>query len=463
MGDVGPLVSVIVPVHNGARFLPEALASICAQGYRPMEVVIVDDGSEDDTARVAATLPGAVVLSHPARRGPAAARNTGLERASGELVAFLDADDLWPAGALATQVDRLLQAPGVDLLLGRTRRLGDPAATSFVAPYLGSGLFRRVVFDRVGRFDEALRFSEDHDWFLRARELGVSIEISDELALIYRAHEGSMTRGPDRPPDLQLLGVLRRSLVRRRASGGPARSLGRFATAGEDRDRRDGGSPLVSVIIPVHNGVRHVREAIESVLGQTYTAIEVIVVDDGSTDASAGFARRFGARVRWHAQANQGTAAARNCGVRLTRGAFLAFLDQDDLWLPDKLAFQMATVASDPALDGVFGQIEQLDERSADGHVTRVTHNGCLASALLIRRPAFQRVGWFDTRWRLAEWADWYVRAVEAGIRLGMPARLVARRRVHDSNKGVLGTRWRGEYVRVLKASLDRRRASGSQ
>src|SRR4029079_2498347 len=107
-------------------------------------------------------------------------------------------------------------------------------------------------------------------------------------------------------------------------------------------------NPLVSVIVPVYNGERYLREALESVFAQTYRAIEVIVVDDGSPDDSGTIGQSF-PEVRYIHQTNQGVAAARNNGIEAARGEFFAFLDQDDLWVPEKLNVQVEYFLGHPA------------------------------------------------------------------------------------------------------------------
>jgi glycosyltransferase involved in cell wall biosynthesis len=218
---------------------------------------------------------------------------------------------------------------------------------------------------------------------------------------------------------------------------------------------------LVSVVVPVFNGARFLAEALASVRAQTYTRLELIVVDDGSTDESAAIVRAVGrGAVHYVHQRTAGTAAARNHGVALSRGGLLAFLDQDDVWSADKLALQVDALRGDPALDMVFGMITQFysSERGSIGSLGRPLV-GCLPSALLVRRSAFSRVGPFDPTWRIAEWADWYHRAVGLGLQSRVLPEIVARRRVHAQNKGVVLRSLRGEYVRMLKAGLDRRRA----
>jgi len=209
-----PLVSVVIPAYNAAEFLADALLSVRRQDHAPLEIIVVDDGSTDTTPQLIARL-GADVISLPqVNRGPAAARNRGLQEARGEIIAFLDADDVWPEGTLARQLASLAARPEADVALGRTTLLGAP--DSWFVPLLGSAVFRRSVFNRVGHFDETLRYSEDHDWFLRARELGVLIAATEAITLHYRARPHSLTRIGHRPHGYQLPEVIKRSLDRRR-------------------------------------------------------------------------------------------------------------------------------------------------------------------------------------------------------------------------------------------------------
>jgi glycosyltransferase involved in cell wall biosynthesis len=228
----GPLISVVVPAYNAAGFLPEAFASVCAQEYQPLEIFVVDDGSSDNTAEVVRSMGPDIRYLHQKNAGAAAARNHALRLASGEFVAFLDADDQWPAGKLELQLARFNRDPALEVVCGRIQYLSLEGAEEmnlrFEGPErtlshinLGCGLFRRSVFDKVGPFDETLRFSEDHDWFLRARELGVNLVILRAVTLLYRLHATNMTRGR-KADDFQLTEVLRRSILRRRQAGLPA-------------------------------------------------------------------------------------------------------------------------------------------------------------------------------------------------------------------------------------------------
>jgi glycosyltransferase involved in cell wall biosynthesis len=236
---VEPLVSVVIPVFNGERFLREAVESVLAQKYSPVEIIIVDDGSTDGTATVARSLSETVRYLHQTNQGPAAARNRGIKQARGSLIAFADADDLWPADKLELQLPYLITAPAIEIVMGRIQQvlLSATKADEFAEPAfsvnLGSAVIRKSVFERVGLFDETMRYSEDVDWFMRARETGVAITTIDAVTLFYRQHEQNMTRGKS-TSELNVLKALKKSLDRRRDRAGFASTLPTFRSGAND-------------------------------------------------------------------------------------------------------------------------------------------------------------------------------------------------------------------------------------
>jgi glycosyltransferase involved in cell wall biosynthesis len=244
---VGPLVSVVIPVFNGERFLREAVQSVIDQDYAPLEIIIVDDGSTDGTATVAKSLPETVRYLHQTNHGPAAARNRGIEQARGDLIAFADADDLWPAHKLELQLPYLIKDARVDIVLGRIQQVrlsetvdGQTQSQEFADPAfsvnLGSAVIRKSVFERVGLFDETMRYSEDVDWFMRAREGGATIVTIDAVTLLYRHHEQNMTRGKS-ASELNVLQALKRSLDRRRERTGIASALPTLQISAEEQSK----------------------------------------------------------------------------------------------------------------------------------------------------------------------------------------------------------------------------------
>jgi len=228
-----------------------------------------------------------------------------------------------------------------------------------------------------------------------------------------------------------------------------------------------GSTPLVSIIIPVYNGERYLAEAIESVLAQTYQPIEVIVIDDGSTDKSAHVAKSFSPPIRYCYQTNSGLGAARNRGIQLAEGDYFAFLDADDIWIRDKLSMQIAVFRDIPAVDFVFGHVQQFVSPELDENQRNKIScpdekmPGYIAGTMLTKRESLIHVGAFETHWQIGEFVQWYIKAKEHGMKGFMLSETVMKRRLHTDNMGIYARDSRNDYVRILKASLDRRRASG--
>jgi glycosyltransferase involved in cell wall biosynthesis len=222
---------------------------------------------------------------------------------------------------------------------------------------------------------------------------------------------------------------------------------------------------LVSVIVPVYNCEQFLPQALNSVLNQTYQSIEIIVVDDGSTDGSQAVAKGFdNPRIRYLYQQNSGIGAARNMGVRISSGKFFAFLDADDLWVPDKLAIQIEQFHTDISLDMVFGHVIQFqdpvnNERSQSvGQQGQKKHPGVLTGTMLIKRRSFFKVGMFETGYRVGEFIDWYSKAIEFGLKELVLPDVVLKRRIHTTNIGIRERDAQTDYLRILKAKMDRSR-----
>jgi glycosyltransferase involved in cell wall biosynthesis len=226
-----------------------------------------------------------------------------------------------------------------------------------------------------------------------------------------------------------------------------------------------GDKSLISVIIPVYNGEKYLAEAVESVLAQTYRPIEVIILDDGSTDGSRKIAQRFERPVRYSFKSHQGPGAARNHGITMARGSFCAFLDADDLWVEDKLTRQIAVFGDKPHIDMVFGYAKLFHSPELSEHLKAKldgagqTMPGHIAGTLLIKRESFFRAGLFETGWRVGEFIDWYLKAIEEGLESYTLPEVVMLRRLHGDNTIIRERPAILDYVRILKASLDRRRA----
>lgn len=227
--------------------------------------------------------------------------------------------------------------------------------------------------------------------------------------------------------------------------------------------------PRVDVIVPVHNHAEYLPEAIESALAQEGADLDVLVIDDGSEDGSAEVARGFEPHVRVESQPRAGSGAARNRGVAASDGAFIAFLDADDRFAPGKLAAQLEAFAADPSLEAVFGHVREFVSPELDAEATRSVRAPSepgpshLASAMLIRRESFERVGPFATDLMLRQGVDWYARSRDAGLREAMLGEVVLERRLHATNSGLRESGKQDQYMlSAIRAALDRRRGQAS-
>jgi glycosyl transferase family 2 len=229
-GEKRPLITVVVPVYNGAAFLADAVNVILAQNYPSLEIIVVDDGSTDSIDAVVASLPLEVRYFKQQNAGAAAARNRGIKDASGEFIAFLDVDDLWPDNNLNVLADRLLAQPNIavvhghgqlmelDETSGRYEYVGNPSES--FPYYIGAGLYRRSAFERVGLFDTELKFAEDTDWYIRAGELKLTLLRVPEVTLLVRRHSRNMTNGKS-VTELNTLRVFKKQLDRKRVKTHP--------------------------------------------------------------------------------------------------------------------------------------------------------------------------------------------------------------------------------------------------
>lgn len=223
--------------------------------------------------------------------------------------------------------------------------------------------------------------------------------------------------------------------------------------------------PLVSVIIPTYNGAKYLGETLQSVMAQTYRSLEILVVDDGSTDGAGDLAAAF-AGVILIRQQRRGHPAARNRGVEAAGGAFLSFLDHDDLWEPRKIETQMACFREDADLDLVFGHIRNFfsPEMSAEARarvsVPLKPLPGLLQGAMLAKRKSFERVGAFSEQRDFGDFLDWYGRAMILNLKMRMLPETLLHRRIHASNYTRAHPDLHRQYLAAVKQLFDQRRAA---
>jgi glycosyltransferase involved in cell wall biosynthesis len=437
---------VIVPVHGRAPFLGAALDSVAAQTYPHHETVIILDG---DCSELPDLDKRDVRVLRQSHAGVGAARNRGIDVARGELIALIDQDDEWRPDKLERQVAILDGPPRVDFVQSQLEvilepgtpppRWFNPAWLDGPAPgYIPSTwLVRRETFRAVGAFDERYEIGCDTDWLLRARMGAWQSRMIEEPLVRWRLH-GANASYDDAAQRREVLLLMRRSAARQRQ----ARTL------------------RVGAVIPARNYERYVGEAIESLLGQTHPPTETVVVDDGSTDATAAVAARYSPRVRVVRIEHSGIGAARTRGIaELDDVDAVVLHDADDLMPRHSIARRAQVLAVRDDVDIVFGHCRRF-ERVDNGQPVAIgpSQPAHIPCGMMVRTSALRLVGPFATGLRVAEGLDWLLRAHELGLREATVPELAYWRRVHGANTTLTNRASLNEFPRALKASLDRRR-----
>ena len=224
---------------------------------------------------------------------------------------------------------------------------------------------------------------------------------------------------------------------------------------------------LVSVIVPVYNGERFLDEALRSILDQTYPSVEIIVVDDGSVDQSAEIIQAY-KNIQYIYQANQGVTVARNTGVSVAQGEFIAFLDQDDRWTPHKLTEQIGYLQDHSEVGFVLSHARMFLENGAGvptwlkADYVSEDHVGFIPGTFTVRKQIFKEIGGFDANLQIASDIDWFSRAIDAGVKLYVLPEVLLHKRVHTANLSFQEEAIRGELLKLFRASIQRKRSKQS-
>ncbi|UXP32661.1 glycosyltransferase [Reichenbachiella agarivorans] len=220
-------VSIIIPCYNGSQHLAPAIQSVLDQQIANSQIIVVDDGSTDNSVEIASAFDHVQTIQQP-NAGPAAARNRGISIAEGDFISFLDADDLYPKNKLKNQLDYLNKNPEIELVSGRIKCIGNNADHMFSKIYenseektmlnfhLGAGLYRKHTIDKIGYFDEDLKYAEDVDHWFKIVEQGISYHFLPEVTLLHTRHENNMTNSSHAIQTPYLIRAVKKSMDRRK-------------------------------------------------------------------------------------------------------------------------------------------------------------------------------------------------------------------------------------------------------
>ena len=482
-----PRVSIIIPTYNRASFLGEAVASALGQDYRDIEVIVIDDGSTDETKDVLATFHDQrLICVHQENAGRSRARNRAIAMARGEYITFLDSDDYYLPSKVGTQVAFLDANPDFGMAYMSGFCVDDDRLSydftyrasltgklypqiAFFQPHtitLPNVMVRREILQKVGPFDENMQRFEDTDLWRRISKTTLIGGI-DEIGSHIRTHSGNMLTScdpgtiasaidyyvakivtEDKDIDPLVVGAGIRRLYEFYA--GAMRVVKAFEAESMRLSRRGRKyfEPLVSIVIPVYNGAKYLALAIDSALAQIYKNIEIIVVNDGSNDngATARVAQAYGNRIRYFEKENGGVASALNLAVAEARGEFISWLSHDDLYTPEKIERQIAHLVLQPEPDRcvIYGDYSVFsNDPTSDAQVALpstepsnfryfiTVQNALHGCTLLIPKAAFDKHGQFDESLRTTQDYDFWFRIAEDFDFLHLPG-IVVRSRSHE-------------------------------
>ena len=385
------LISIIVPIYNTEKYLHQCLDSILNQTYTNFEVLLVNDGSTDSSGMICQEYVGRDSRFRYFEKdngGVASARNLGLERSGGAYITFIDSDD-WIEPNYLEVLYTALKESNTDVAISTYKRfaqdgvfylrsysreddeflnIGTRSRDYFleILPRLGeldhsfysisSKLIKREIIGNL-LFDEQISYAEDLNFFFHLY-LGVeSVVYVRDYTYIYRTHDASTSQNVTELKALQELGIYKRmfqqidrmglptfhyfkrieNVVAYRISGFPSsKAIKEYELfVSEIRERVTYPQPLISLIVPIYNVENYLWSCLDSIAKQTYSNIEVLLVNDGSPDGSGVICQEFVAsdsRFRYIEKANGGLSDARNVGIARAQGEFLSFVDSDD-WI----------------------------------------------------------------------------------------------------------------------------------
>jgi len=465
MKSKDPYISVVIPSYNRAGFIVSAIESVLNQKKAPWayEVIVVDDGSTDDTEKNLKPYENKISYYKIPHSGlPAVARNFGISKAKGELIAFQDSDDIWPDDKLSRQVP-LFENPNIVMVYGQAETMnskGKLEHKKVVEPSKLAGgekfnsllkenvistlttLVRKSVLNELKGFDESesLKAIEDYELWLRiAANFPNGIAALKNTLAFYRVHDQNISSA-DAVAAIERLITVYNSIWECDFLSKPQKlALEKQLTDMHENWSRqqniEGNTPKVSVVMGIYKDKPYVAKAVQSILDQKFRDFEFIIIDDGSQDGSYDVVSKFkDPRIRLIRQTNHGLVSVLNKGVRLARAELVARQDADDISLPNRLKKELGWISADQkraVVSTFFKYVDHKTLKPTGITITSVTKHLDIArhmyfdnpighGAALIRKRAIVDVGGYSDNYGPNEDYDLWRRIVAAGWEVGL-------------------------------------------
>lgn len=375
---VKPDISVVMAVYNGEEYLLDAIRSIQTQTFNNFELIIINDASDDRTAELLQTIgdPRIRVFTNERNVGLTKSLNKALRHCRGRFIARMDADDLSHPLRFEKQLAFLESHRDCALVGSSYYVINDKGITVSLVQVVtdpaqlkaglkqqnwfghGSVMMRQSALAQVGGYDEEFRYAQDYDLWLRLSERFEVANINEPLYFWRSTQQAISSAKAHEQQQFAELAKQKMKARAGRASSLPDRSLSQ-------------ADVVVSVIVPTYNRPDMLKEAIQSILEQTFQQYEIIVVNDAGQDVAPVVAAFNSPKIRYLChEHNKGLAATRNTGIRAARGTYLAYLDDDDRYYPDHLATLIGFLEHSTHSAAYTGAYRAMQEPSGDGFVT---------------------------------------------------------------------------------------------
>lgn len=457
-------VSIVIPVYNGSNYLKQAIDSAINQTYKNIEIIVVNDGSNDDeaTEKIALSYGDKIKYYKKVNGGVASALNLALKNMTGKYFSWLSHDDLYYANKIEKQINfinekglenkNVILFSNYDLIDSENKlitkceknhqELENKEEYALLRGHVNgiTMLIPKKAFDEFGFFDETLKCTQDYDMWKKMMKKYKFIH-QEEILASTRIHS---KRDTEINPNVALEGnklwiqlIEDVSDERKKELEGSIynyyREMSFFLESTPYKEAKkycdNKKDPKVTILIPVYNGANYIKYAIDSAINQTYKNIEILVINDGSTDngATEKIVKSFADKVKYVYKVNGGVASALNFGIKMATGEYISWLSHDDIYMPNKIEKEIRELEKIENRNTIiFSNFELIDENGITFSKTNFTKNieitkfcqgiypvlkGCVnGCTILIPKECFENVGYFKENLKTTNDYEMWVR-----------------------------------------------------
>lgn len=511
-----PLVSIVIPVYNGSNFLREAIDSALFQTYKNIEIIVVNDGSTDNTEEIVRSYGSKLRYFQKENGGVSTALNLGIKKSNGEYISWLSHDDMYYSDKIEKQINLIKNIDKNTILYGSYKCFNKDGTYQYdvnlkelhglynlnrkyyplICGCLNgcTMLIPKNIFKEIGYFNKNLKTTQDYDMWFRVVKSNLKLRYSNEFFLKSRIHNNQTsnkyknyikecddlwisiinfilkTKKIDSiNQKIKYLSILMKLLKENKYNSAFLYCKKYYIKINKKLKKKNIKEPLVSVIIPSFNQGKYLARTIDSVKKQTYKNIEIIIVDDGSTDiVTKKKLKELENTVNIFYKKNGGLSSTRNYGLNKAKGEYIQFLDSDDWLDKNKIKRSVVLLQNNRELEAIYTKykyyFEKTDEYVEPNKESLSIDTNMLFDEFVLRwqRPIsipihcylfhkylFKEIK-FNTSIKICE--DWYMwlSLAKKGLVLAFDDYIGCVYRVHD--KSMMNNDRKGNFYKIIRA-----------